>query len=60
MSYYRQRFTSFEEFKREALTHDGSGHAGSLGKEEYELLEELEADEHFHYRPRRRRSSWMD
>ena len=60
MSYYRQRFNNFEEFKREALTHDRAGHSGSLGKEEYELLEEIEADENFHYRPRRRRSSWFD
>jgi hypothetical protein len=38
MSYYRTGFTSFEEFKREALF----GEREELGKEEYELLYELD------------------
>ena len=57
MSYFRQRFSTFEEFKREALAFDGRP---ELGKEEYELLEEMEADDDCFYRPRRRRSSWHD
>lgn len=55
MSYYRQRFSSFEEFQREGLRGEVQ-----LGKEEYELLEELEAEDLFFHRPRRRRSSYWD
>lgn len=39
MTYYRRRFSSFQEFQREAL------HGQELGKEELELLEEMEAEE---------------
>ena len=54
MSYFRTRYSSFEEFQREGL------HGGErLGKEELELLEELEADELFAERRRKRyRSPW--
>lgn len=38
MSYYRTAFTSFEEFKREALR----GDSDELGKEELELIYDLE------------------
>lgn len=38
MSYYRTGFTSFEEFKREALFGDRE----ELGKDELELLYELD------------------
>lgn len=51
MSYFRTRFTSFEEFQREG----NFGH--ELGKDELELLRELEADDEFD-RPRRRRNEW--
>jgi len=52
MSYFRTRFTSFEEFQRE-------GFFGSdvLGKEELELLHDLEDEEDFD-RPRRKKSNW--
>ena len=52
MSYFRRRFSSFEEFQREGLVDlqplDG-GHQ-----------EELEADDDFYRRPTRRRKSWWD
>ena len=55
MSYFRTRYNSFEEFQREA-----SWGGDRLGKEELELLEELQADDEFDRRPRnrRRRSAW--
>lgn len=56
MSYYRQRFSSFEEFQREALRDNRA----ELGKDEYELLDELEAEDECLYQPRSRRSSWLD
>ncbi len=55
MSYFRTRFSSFEEFNRE-----GIDFGGDLGKDELELLEDLEDDDSAPYRPRRRRSSWAD
>jgi hypothetical protein len=54
MSYFRTQYSSFEEFCREGL------HGGEvLGKEELELLRELEEDDEFD-RPRRRRKSPWD
>jgi hypothetical protein len=53
MSYFRHQYQSFEEFVREGLF-DGE----ILGKEELELLEEIEADDEFD-RPRARvRDRW--
>jgi hypothetical protein len=52
--YYRRRFSSFEEFQRESFDFGDR----EFGKDELELVEELEAvDEHL-YRPRRRVSAW--
>lgn len=57
-TYFRTGYSTFQEFQREALSGSYSHHE-SLGKEELELLEELEADELFDERPRRRpRSRW--
>lgn len=56
MSYFRDRFSSFEEFQRE--THREWGH--DLGKEEIELLDEIEDEDGFYSRPRRRRRSDWD
>ena len=55
MSYFRNSYNSFEEFQREA-----SWGGERLGKEELELLEELQAEDDFDKRPRngRRRSVW--
>lgn len=50
MSYFRTEFTSFEEFKREALQD-----LDDLGKEEIELLREVELRDNFHRPPSRRR-----
>jgi hypothetical protein len=49
MSYYRTGFTSFEEFKREALLSDRE----ELGKDELELLYELDDSDNL-VRPTRR------
>lgn len=49
MSYFRHSYTTFEEFRREALGSDD----GSLGKEELELLMDLEDEDQFHSRRRR-------
>src|SRR5688500_3956577 len=43
LSYFRHSYTSFEEFTREALAVDD----GSLGKEELDLLQDLEDDDAF-------------
>ncbi len=54
MSYFRYGYRSFEEFQREAFT-DGP----ELGKEELELLRELEMDDDpFKEPPQRRMSRW--
>jgi len=55
MSYFRTRFSSFEEFQREA-----SWGGNTFSKEELELLQELEADDDFDQAPRsrRRRNVW--
>jgi hypothetical protein len=50
LSYFRRSYTSFEEFQREAMS-DGE----SLGKEEIELLMELEEEDEFDVSPRRRK-----
>ena len=47
--YFRRRFSSFEEFQREAFDYGDR----EFGKEELELLEELEASDEFFARPRR-------
>lgn len=54
--YFRNRFSSFEEFKRQSWDHGGR----ELGKEELELLEELEIADDFYKSPRnaRRRRVW--
>jgi hypothetical protein len=51
-TYFRTGYQSYQEFQREAL--GGSHcHHESLGKEELDLLDELEADELFDQKPRR-------
>lgn len=47
--YFRNRFSSFEEFQRESFDFGDR----EFGKDEIELLEELEASDEF-YKPRRR------
>ena len=55
MSYFRQGYNNFQEFIREGLHHGGE----YLGKEELELLRELEEDDEFDVpRRRSRRSDW--
>ena len=55
MSYFRNSFTSFQEFQRET----GGDWTHQLGKEEYELLHEIEDDDCFADRPRRsERDEW--
>ncbi|HWB78057.1 MAG TPA: hypothetical protein VG755_23995 [Nannocystaceae bacterium] len=51
MSYFRHSYTSFEEFQREGL----GGEDESLGKEEIELLMDLEDDDAFDSPARRKR-----
>jgi hypothetical protein len=53
LSYFRHRYCTFEEFQREAFVE-----LPSLGKEELELLADLEEDDDAYHRPRRRRSVW--
>jgi|JI10StandDraft_1071094.scaffolds.fasta_scaffold166239_2 hypothetical protein len=55
MSYFRSEFTSFEEFKREALQD-----LDDLGKEEIELMREVEDHDNFHRRPARGRRPFYD
>ncbi len=50
MSYFRRQFSSFEEFQRESFHEDID-----LGKEELELLMELEAEEELHVMAKRGR-----
>jgi hypothetical protein len=52
LSYFRHRYSSFEEFQREGLADPEP-----LGKEELELLQELELDDEFD-KPRARMSRW--
>jgi hypothetical protein len=51
LSYFRHSYTSFEEFRREALSIDDGEH---LGKEELELLMDLEDEDQFDKRPSRK------
>jgi len=55
LSYYRNSYTTFAEFQRESSWGDER-----LGKEELELLDELQAEDDFDKEPRarRRRSVW--
>jgi hypothetical protein len=50
--YFHRRFSSFEEFQRESFDFGDR----EFGKDEIELLEELEASDEF-YKPRRE-SKW--
>ena len=54
VSYFRTSYTSFEEFRREALVSDDE----SLGKEELELLMDLEDEDLFDSPKRRRRRGY--
>ena len=47
--YFRRRFSSFEEFQRESFDFGDR----ELGKDELELIEELEAADDFYRRPRK-------
>jgi hypothetical protein len=49
--YFRNRFNTFEEFQRESFDYGDR----ELGKDELELIEELEAADEFHARPKRNR-----
>ena len=51
-TYFRTGYQTYQEFQREALGGSHSHHE-SLGKDELDLLEDLEADERFDERPRR-------
>ena len=55
--YFRNRFSSFQEFQREG-SWDRGGARAELGKEELELLDELMADDDALYKPRRKRQFW--
>lgn len=46
--YFRRRFSSFEEFQRESFDYGDR----EFGKEELELIEELEAADEFYRKPR--------
>ncbi|EDM80718.1 hypothetical protein PPSIR1_12583 [Plesiocystis pacifica SIR-1] len=53
--YFRRRFSSFEEFQRESFDFGDR----ELGKDEIELLEELQAvDDQLYCAPKARRSPW--
>ncbi len=56
MSYYRTGFTTFEEFQREALRTDRD----ELGKEELELLYDLEDSDNLLRPARARRGRRQD
>ena len=49
MSYFRHSYSTFEEFQREALGSEDE----ALGKEELELLMDLEDEDQFHSAARR-------
>jgi hypothetical protein len=55
MSYFRHRFSSFEEFQREGLSE-----SGELGKDELDLIDELEAQDELARGRRRRRKAWWE
>ncbi len=48
--YFRRRFSSFEEFQRESFDFGDR----ELGKDELELIEELQSADEFFARPRKR------
>lgn len=52
--YYRRRFSSFEEFVRESFDFGDR----EFGKDELELVEELEGCDEQLYRPRRKAAAW--
>ena len=52
--YFRRRFSSFEEFQRESFDFGDR----ELGKDELELIEELQTADDFFYRPRKRNGYW--
>jgi len=52
LSYFRHSYTSFEEFRREALSIDDE----ALGKEELEMLGDLEDEDLFDSPARRTRN----
>lgn len=56
-TYFRSGYATFQDFQREALRGTYSHHE-SLGKEELELLQELEAEDTLYVQPPRRRSAW--
>jgi hypothetical protein len=49
--YFRHQFNSFQEFQRESFDYGDR----ELGKDELELIEELEAADEFDARPTRNR-----
>ena len=49
--YFRRRFSSFEEFQRESFDFGDR----ELGKDELELIEELQAADEFYRHPRMNR-----
>lgn len=51
-TYFRTGYRTYQEFQREALGGSYSQHE-SLGKEELDLLDDLEADDEFDAKPRR-------
>ncbi len=51
-TYFRTGYQSYQEFQREALGGPSSHHE-ALGKDELDLLDELEAEDMFDQRPRR-------
>jgi hypothetical protein len=51
-TFFRTGYQTYQEFQREALSGSCSQHE-SLGKEELDLLDDLEADELFDQTPRR-------
>ena len=53
--YFRRRFSSFEEFQRESFDYGDR----ELGKDELELIEQLEAEDDFFAGPNRR-DRWLD
>ncbi len=55
-TYFRSGYQTYQEFQREALSGSYSHHE-SLGKDELDLLDELEADDLFDL-PGRRGSRW--
>jgi hypothetical protein len=55
LSYFRHSYTSFEEFRREALSVD---EGEFLGKEELELLMDLEDEDQFDKRPTRKKRTY--